>query len=219
MQAQDIISSIHKIYEKFKIPPNLQEHMLRVSAVGKLICENWTGPKINKKNIIAVLLIHDLGNIAKFNFEHPKTAQFLGSESKNIEYWKSVKKEMMNKYGRNDHEVTKNMVKELGISKELQELLSKMTFIEGNDTTLQDMNFEIKIASYSDMRIGPFGVLSLQDRLKEFKKRRKLMNKPIDAHFESMLKAAMDIEKQIMKHLTISKEDINDKSINPFLER
>ena len=39
---------ISEIYEKYKIMPNLQEHMLRVAGVASIICDNFS-KKIEKK--------------------------------------------------------------------------------------------------------------------------------------------------------------------------
>ena len=64
----EIINSINKIYTQFRIPPNLQQHMFRVASVAKIICNNWTGKELNQNDIVCVCLIHDLGNIVKYDF-------------------------------------------------------------------------------------------------------------------------------------------------------
>lgn len=68
MDGGEIINSISKIYDRFNILPNLRMHMHRTAAVAEIICDNWKGPQINKDTVVAVSLIHDLGNIAKMNF-------------------------------------------------------------------------------------------------------------------------------------------------------
>ena len=60
--------TISQIYNKYSIPINLKKHMLRVAAVGKIICDNTKDIKINKNLIIKTLLLHDIGNILKFDF-------------------------------------------------------------------------------------------------------------------------------------------------------
>lgn len=67
MDSEGVIGSIHGIYERFRIPGNLQMHMFRVAGVGELISNNWKGLDISKEDIVAALLIHDIGNIVKFN--------------------------------------------------------------------------------------------------------------------------------------------------------
>ena len=48
-------------------------------------------------------LLHDLGNIVKFDLE--KYPDFLGKEKPRLEYWKKVQKEVREKYGSDDHDV------------------------------------------------------------------------------------------------------------------
>ena len=55
--------NIIEIYNKYHLPENLQMHMLRVATCSKMIIDNWNGPKIDKKSIIRVSLLHDMGNI------------------------------------------------------------------------------------------------------------------------------------------------------------
>ena len=57
MESLEIINSINKIYDGFRIPPNLREHMFRVASVAQLICDNWTGKELNQNDIVCVCLI------------------------------------------------------------------------------------------------------------------------------------------------------------------
>jgi len=48
--------------------PSLQLHMFRVAGVASVICENFKQPElINQDDIVSACLLHDMGNIIKFN--------------------------------------------------------------------------------------------------------------------------------------------------------
>lgn len=40
MESTEIIKNIDKIYSKYPVPKNLQEHMLKAANVGNSICKN-----------------------------------------------------------------------------------------------------------------------------------------------------------------------------------
>ena len=69
MDGKEAISSINEIYKKLRVPLNLQMHMMRAAAAAELICDNWNGPAIKKADVIAALLLHDIGNIVKMNLK------------------------------------------------------------------------------------------------------------------------------------------------------
>ncbi len=44
-------------------------HLLRVAALGALIADNWTGTTVNRHTIVCTLLLHDIGNIVKADYD------------------------------------------------------------------------------------------------------------------------------------------------------
>jgi len=70
--------TIQQIYDHYDIMPSLQLHMLRVTAVAAMIVESFNQP-LDKNNIIKACLLHDMGNIVKFDFNYMKESmpQFL----------------------------------------------------------------------------------------------------------------------------------------------
>ena len=69
--------TILEIYEKYKIMPQLRTHMLRVAAVGKIVCDAVNekvkqnrGEFVNTKNVVTACLLHDMGNIIKFDLNY-----------------------------------------------------------------------------------------------------------------------------------------------------
>ena len=75
---------ITEIYDEYKIMPNLREHMFRVAGVASLICDNLE-ESLSKKEIISACLLHDLGNIVKFDLE--STAKLFSVSEKDLKYW------------------------------------------------------------------------------------------------------------------------------------
>ena len=218
MDNKEIISSIHQIFERFRIVKNLQEHMLRAAAVGSLVCENWVAPKINKEDIIAVLLIHDLGNIVKMDFESEAGLKLIGDERKRIDYWKQVKREVIEKYGSDDHIVSEKMVDELGISERLKFILKNHVF-NNNEATVKSNDWETKITAYVDQRVGPFGVLSLKQRFRDLKERysQKENENVNNPKIDIFIDCAFELEKQVLDNTTIGPKSINDKSVEKYL--
>ncbi len=134
--------------------------MFRAAAIAELICDKWSGPRINKEDILAVSLIHDIGNIVKFNLETPTGIKLLDREKKEvIENLRGVRARTVAKYGTDDHKVTQKMAEELGINKRLMYLLTYggHTFTDTRLPQLDD--WDVKVYAYADFRIGPFGVM------------------------------------------------------------
>jgi hypothetical protein len=71
------------IYKDYQIPDNLQLHQLRVAGVAKLTFDNWLSEKPDINLITSVCLLHDMGNIIKFDFE--KFPQLVEGD---IEHWR-----------------------------------------------------------------------------------------------------------------------------------
>src|SRR3990172_10228755 len=102
---------ISEVYKKFNIPPNLQEHMLKVCSIVSFIEKHWTREEVNWGLAKKVALLHDIGNIVKFDFEaHP---EFLGEERSRLDYWRKVQRQVVKNYGKDDDEVTKKMLQEI----------------------------------------------------------------------------------------------------------
>src|SRR3989344_3343249 len=109
---------ITEIYKKYKIPKNLQEHQLKVAAVASTICNNFK-QKIDKESVITAALLHDMGNIIKFDLG--KFPEFL--EPEGIEYWQIVQVEFRKKDGEYEHDATYKKAEEIGVNKSVFEII------------------------------------------------------------------------------------------------
>lgn len=205
---------IKQIYQKYQIMPQLELHMMRVASVASLICDSLE-LVIDKDNIISACLLHDMGNILKFNLS--LFPEFL--KPKGLAYWQKVKADFQSRYGNDEHIATYQIVKELKVSNRVYELVSNFGFANFEKVyTTNDMS--IKICTYSDHRVSPFGIMPLKAKISEGNKRFQA-NKP-GSHdqqfFEQMCKFAQLTEEQIFKKSSINPEQVNDHSIAPYLQ-
>ena len=201
--------NILEIYNQYHLPENLQMHMLRVTACTNLILDNWTGKSIDREAITRVSLLHDMGNMVKIPEE--------GQDREFIE----IRRKYFEEYGTNDHAINMVIGKKEGLTeKELEILDGKRS--RKNEQTAKSDNYEIKICAYCDQRVAPDGVVSLKERLENAKIRYK--DKPLsvwsnEEKANQLIKWALQIEEQIMKYCKRTPEDINNQSIQAYIDR
>ena len=201
--------NILKIYNQYYLPENLQMHMLRVAACTNLILDNWTGKPIDRKAVTRVSLLHDMGNMVKIP-EEGQDREFI-----------VIRRKYFKEYGTNDHEINMLIGKNLGLNKKELEILNGKRSRKNEQTAKSD-NYEIKICAYCDQRVAPDGVVSLKERLEDAKIRYK--DKPLsvwsnEEKANQLIKWALEIEKQVMECCRLKPEDINNQSIQTYIDR
>jgi len=207
--------SIKQIYDEYDISPALQTHMYRVAAVGSIICRNFQ-ETMETAEIISACLLHDMGNIIKFNFDVlPELVEPQGKD-----YWLGIQKNFKDRYGEDEHEATYAIAKEIGVTDRVCDIVRSIGFRKACERYKNDDLAE-KICTYADERTGPFGVLSLKGRIREGHKRFLASGrKPTgdERTFQTLVSCLEGIEKQIFSHLAIKPADINDGSVNLEIE-
>ncbi len=205
--------TISDIYSEYKIMPRLQDHMLRVAAVASMICDNFDEP-LPKKDIVLLCLLHDMGNIIKSNLNY--FPEFL--EPEGLGFWQGVQNEYFEKYGKDEHEATLAIMRELNVNEELVELLYQIEFPlmcqhrDGSDK-------RIKIITYSDNRVDPKGVVSFNERMEEARiryKNKKLLKRPEEERLK-LVACGQEIEKQVFSKCKIRPEDVNNETVAPIV--
>lgn len=207
------MKTIVEIYEEYRIMQNLQDHMLRVASVASLICNN-VEVEIDTESIVKACLLHDMGNMVKFQLE--RFPEY--NEPEGLAYWQKVQKEFWAKYGTDDHDANMHIVKEIGVSDRTLGLVDGVRFnmycqLKESDDLSQ------KIVVYADARVNPFGVVSYEERMAESKERYK--NKPDVVGpnlWDEMHSCGLEVESQIFSKCKIKPEDINDESVAPIIE-
>lgn len=155
MQIQDI-------YKKYRINKGLQEHMVRVAAVAKMIADNAT-EELDTHNIVTACLVHDLGNIIKAqDMEKHKTLY----EPEGVAYWEKVKSEAIERYGTTVSPATEAMVKEIGINAQAYEYFAAIGD-EPTERVCESGSLGEQIANYSDMRVLMYGIVSMRERFED----------------------------------------------------
>lgn len=197
--------TIAEIYDQLGITPNLQEHMLRVTSVALFIQKHWIGEQLDPELLKTMLMLHDVGNIVKFDFD--KYPEFLGDEIKRVDYWKDKQKETITKYGADDHDATVAMLEELRISSQISQRIYDMGY--WNVKVISERNdWMLKVALYSDLRVGPMGILSMTDRVNDIHDRlAKYKNKP------ELIGYSQELEKQIQENMDAPVDRITDEDI------
>lgn len=212
-----LMANILDIYKEYNIMPNLIEHQLRVAGVAYQIIESCKGRTFTEKerqNILTACLLHDMGNIIKSNLMYfPEMI-----EPEGLEYWQKVKDNFIAKYGDNEDKATYQILKELHLE-DIVDLVKTIGFEHIFFTN--DSSIDKKIVSYADFRVSPNGVVSIADRLKEARERKKFMS-DIDIFSddrEEKDKCLYKIEEQIFSELSILPTDITDESIAQYIQK
>lgn len=205
---------ILEVYSRYKIPPQLQQHQLRVAGVAKLICDGIIGFEENHE-VITACLLHDMGNIIKFKFE--AFPEFLQPEG--LEYWQRVKDEFIQKYGNDEHQATYEISKELGVNTRVFGLILDVGITKSLDVSKGD-DLASKIVVYCDQRVSPNGILPIMERVMEGYERKRLIKDTIqynEKRFKQAVAALKKIEVAIFDKARLGPGDINDKSVNKVI--
>ena len=199
--------NIQDIYEVYKIMPNLALHQKRVAAVAKTLTDAL---QIESTHVISACLLHDMGNMLKFRLQD--FPEFL--EPQGLEYWRQVQEQMFARYGRDEHAATIAIAEELAVSSQTMNCLRSVGFSRSIENLSAPLAHQI--CAYADMRVGPYGVISLTERFEDGRKRyahrtdRKLLEQE---RIEALYQAAYDIENNIFSSLRIRPSDITDSTI------
>lgn len=201
--------TISQIYKKYKIMPSLQVHQYRVAQVAMMICENFKG-KIDTDYVVSACLLHDMGNILKFDLSlYP---QFL--EPEGLEYWQNIKNEFEDKYGKDETEATLSIAKELDVTLLTIDLIDAIGYSKLR-STVDSKSYEVKIVSYADTRVTPYGVTSLEERMREgitrFEKNKGI--KSDESKLQHSIDLSHELEKQIFQKSNILPSDINHTKV------
>lgn len=208
--------NILDVYKKYQIMPNLKIHQLRVAAVASLICKN-----LKNKDLVDIFeitkscLLHDMGNILKFDLSFfPEFTQPEG-----LGYWQEVKTNFGKMYGESEYIATQNIIKELNQSENFLENSNKTGFSKAVEA-LNSQNLNWMICNYSDMRVGPFGILSLKERTEDGKKRHERNNSTgkKNTNFSEIILVLEKIEKNIFEKCDFLPSEINNERVNSEIE-
>ncbi len=211
--------TIKKVYQHYQIPPNLQEHMLQTAALGQIICDHWSGPKLKKQLVITTLLVHDIGNIVKFDFDSPTANQFLTGH-KDVDYWRQVQKKFQKKYGVRADQANVAIIDEMKLPTRVKKFM-KEHYFESLPTILKESDWEHKISFYCDIKFRPSGITSVKNRLEDLRQRYENRDQTWqDADlFETRLKNCSRLEAQLNQQTDLDLQTINQTDIDAYVDQ
>ena len=190
-------------------------HQLRVAAVGKLVCDNFREP-VHERDVVLACLFHDTGNIIKSDLA--TFPEFL--EPEGYAHWQEEKDNFVRKYGTDEHAATIAIARELALPQEVLAYIDGIGF-SALHATRDSLSYEQKICEYADLRVGPYGILSLDERIAEAGVRYRGRHKDMPANedaFSALARSAHEIESQIFSRTNIGPTDITDASAAPVIE-
>lgn len=160
--------TVKEIYERYQVPPWLQLHQVRVAAVGKMVA-NIQSQNIQSTDVILACLFHDMGNVLKFD---PSPDSYFAAffEEKGFAYWQRVQDDFRRRYGSDEHAAAVAIATEIGISSAAIAIINMIGFDRARELFARGSR-ELWIVQYADMRVGPEGIISLDQRIGDIKKR------------------------------------------------
>ena len=201
--------TIAEIHKRLPINRGLQEHMLRVGALAKVITDFHT--EVDRELIMTAALLHDVGNIVKITFD---TAPEL-LEPEGVEHWKERKAETVAKYGTDDHIATSSMLREVGIN-ETVIAITEAADIEFLADKKNVVTPEKLLMHYCDMRVGLHGVISLKERIADIHNRyvpQRLTAESVDLCLQNL----SQYEAELFSETELAPADITDELIAPIM--
>jgi hypothetical protein len=205
------MKNILDIYKEYRIPANLQAHQLRVAGVAMMVCEN-SSLDIDKKSFITACLLHDMGNIVRFNLE--RFPEY--NEPEGLEYWQNVQNEYKAKYGTNEHEATLAIMSELGVPDAVSSFIKGADLLAERDS-IADVLFPKKIFCYADNRVAIYGVASLEEKSRDYENRNS-QDPHLARYAINRRRNLVNIEQEIFKNCSIKPEDIDSASVERYVE-
>ncbi len=158
---------ISQIYTAYMIPKNLQEHMLRTASFAMILLENWIGESVEKEAIVQACVLHDIAK--PMDFDLAKQAQF-GMSQDEIDELEKLQIRLKRDYGDNEHQATVKICKKVGCTSTAVILVNNLKWSYVPRLMAKNDILSL-IPIYCDMRIGPKGILSLDERIEDLKKR------------------------------------------------
>ena len=192
--------------------------MYRVSAVAAQLFDarKMVDPLLEgRHDLIVACLLHDMGNIIKFNFD------VMPPPDGRKDYWKKVQSDFKEKFGLDELAAAEKIMEELGVLSRTHGILEHTSFPYG-DKLLESGSMLQKIAGCADQRVSPGGIVSMTERFeymhKRYAERGSVYGDLNDPKIRALTDAIFEVERQLFEGLAIRPEDINDASVAPIIE-
>ena len=118
--------------------------MYRVTGIARLVADNWQGPSLEIPLLTRVLLLHDIGNMAKIEPDSVSKSDFGPNAS--LECFLRTREAMIEKFGLDDHAISAAIGREVGLTINEIDFMNRKIFVR-NDETIASADFNLKIAA------------------------------------------------------------------------
>ena len=201
---------IKDLYAKYHIMPQLATHMLRVAGVGKIVAENWKDG-CDSKFVTDLCLLHDLGNIVKFDLQNMQEDKF--GKIDDLKYWQDIQKQYFNKYGHDAHDATVGTLKDANLNGFVEYIgeEEKLYFAEANEAGLAQASVPAIIMMYADCRVKPEGVVSYRERIDD-------LNTRYGKKTETWYKWTYWFDDWIQSKVSVDLQKITENSVTPLYD-
>jgi len=203
---------VKDIYQSYQLPWNLQQHMLRAGALADRIVSGWHGKPIVGNDIVIACLLHDLGKVGVFRLDKP---QPVDRDPAEISRLQQLKDELNAKFGTEEHAITMGLCHEAALPEKVIRIINAIDWDDVATLTAAN-DYEVLIAVYCDMRIGPNSILSVRARLDD------LLQRTYDGYlddFQQHIKQAEDTEKLLQKSVDFDLTAIDPGQIEAELTK
>ncbi len=177
---------------------------MRVAALAEILLDNWKGEHVDGNAIILACVLHDITKPINFNLKAQAKFGMLQAEIKDLE---KIQSTLKLKYGDDEHRAVVEMCREIGCPKTTLRILNNLEW-SYLDRLIKESDTESLIAIYCDMRIGPFGILPIEERYKDLLSRKHLDD------FEAIRKSGKILEKIIKDKVLIDLNKMTDNQLN-----
>jgi hypothetical protein len=205
--------NVRQAYEKYMTPKNLQEHMLRVTALSKIIIDNWTGQTIDKFAIIKICALHDITKPVTFDTSKAVQAKY-GMSQEDISNLGKLKKFIKENLGTDEHKAAVEMCRDMNLGEKVVKMMEDMEW-KYAQRLLDENNLESLIPIYCDMRIGPKGMMDLLQRVSNLKGR---VGDRKEYDYEEFERSGKILEQKIQENVGIDLKLVTNDQLDSLFE-
>lgn len=204
--------TISDVYRQYRVPKVLQQHLWRVAGVAAVYLDGTTFD-IDRRTVLTACLLHDIANIIKFDLT--KFPEFL--EPEGMAYWQTVQAEFIAQYGSEEKTAHLAVADELGVSEDVKRLMATVGFSE-IEQTLATRHPDEMLCEYADIRVTPWGVVSLDERLEDLRLRyqHQYPGEEHERRRQGFVQAAHALEQELFANCRLQPTDITEASIQRY---
>jgi hypothetical protein len=179
----------------------------------------WHGPTVSKPILLETMLLHDLGNLVKFNLrsESPQVKALL--DATELPFYQALQTDWHKKYGTDVDAATCQLITELPLqhTTAITHLISHHN-PEALAGVVASQDWAQKLCDYTDFRVGPQGLVTLPERFADLAARYQ-DNHPQwqdPTEIQRRLHLFQTLETQLQTHLSCDLSTLTAADLGPL---